>query len=109
MKWKPGSSPDVIDARGGGSRRGGMGLPMGRGGRVGGGLGLTGVCSCSWPSSSSRAEARGSPWTPAVGGGSPAFDPQPGGIPADQGPDRDLKELQLVRVHPVPGHLGADL
>jgi len=29
----------------------------------------------------------------AVGGGSPAFDPQPGGIPADQDPDRDLKDF----------------
>jgi predicted metalloprotease len=41
MKWRRVRNPDVIDRRG--ARSGGLGLPMGRGGAVGGGLGLVGV------------------------------------------------------------------
>ena len=85
MKWKRGSSRDVIDVRGGGGggRRGGAALP------VGGGLGVVGVLvflALQLLGGGAGFEV------PAGFDGStraPAGEP----IPADQDPERDLRDF----------------
>jgi uncharacterized protein len=91
MRWKRGSSNrDVIDLRGGGSRRGGRGMAM----PVGGGLGLAGVIVFLLLQVLSG------------GAGGAAFDvpagfdqalEAPGGeaIPPQQDPERDLRDFSV--------------
>jgi len=91
MKWKRVDNPDVLDQRG---ARGGGGfpLPVGRGGRIGGGLGLVGVLVVI------AIQLIG-------GGGGVPFDVErgfdsgveapgrPSGIPPGEDPERDLKDF----------------
>jgi uncharacterized protein len=90
MRWRRVDSPDVIDQRGRrGGRGGGPGIPLGR---AGGGIGLLGVLVVL------ALQVLGG------GGSGAAFDvpagfddatraPAGGAIPADQDPDRDLKDF----------------
>ena len=87
MKWRRVRNPDVIDRRG--ARSGG--LPMGRGGAVGGGLGLVGVLvvialQLLGGGSGSAFDVD----TGLGGGGSPG---QPVAIPPSEDPERDLKDF----------------
>ena len=91
MRWRRVDNPDVIDQRsasGGGGMR--MPIPMGRGGRIGGGLGLVGVVLYLA--------------IQLLGGGGAfevdrGFDGaieapgQPAGIPPSEDPERDLKDF----------------
>jgi predicted metalloprotease len=90
MKWQRGSNRDVIDARGGGGgRRAGMGgMP---GGRVAlpGGLGLVGVIVFV----AIQLLGGGSAYSVPTGFDDGTRAPQGEPIPADQDPDRDLKEF----------------
>jgi hypothetical protein len=84
MRWKKVSSPDVIDARGGG---GGTGL------RVGGGLGVTGILIFALIQLLSGGSA-GFDINNAFPPDASAYDSRPGqGIPASQDPDKDLKDF----------------
>jgi uncharacterized protein len=91
VRWRRVDNPDVIDRRGAGGA-GGMRLPipMGRGGRIGGGLGLAGLVLYIA--------------LQLLGGGSAfevdrGFDGeieapgQPAGIPPSEDPERDLKDF----------------
>jgi len=89
MRWKRGASTkDVIDVRGGsGGRRGGAALP------VGGGLGVVGVIV--FLAITLLGGGNGAPFEiPAsfdAGTSAPSGEP----IPADQDPDRDLKDFSV--------------
>jgi len=89
MRWKRGASTrDVIDVRGGGgSRRGGAALP------VGGGLGVAGVIVFLLIQvlSGGSGSAFQIPAGFDAGTGAPSGEP----IPADQDPDRDLKDFSV--------------
>jgi uncharacterized protein len=90
VRWRRVDNPDVIDRRGasGGGMR--MPIPMGRGGRIGGGIGLVGVIIYL---------------AIQVLGGGGAFEVergfdggieapgQPAGIPPSEDPERDLKDF----------------
>jgi uncharacterized protein len=89
MKWRRVRNPDVIDRRG--ARSGGAGFPMGRGGAVGGGLGLVGVIVVL---ALQLLGGNGAAFDvdPGLGGGGSA----PGGaepIPRSEDPERDLKDF----------------
>jgi uncharacterized protein len=89
MRWRRVRNPDVIDRRG--ARSGGAGFPIGRGGAVGGGLGLVGVLIVLA--------------LQVLGGSGAAFDVdtglgdgvsppgQPEAIPPSEDPERDLKDF----------------
>jgi uncharacterized protein len=94
MRWnrRHKASGDVIDARGGGGRRAGGGLPLpgGMGGRVGGGLGLVGVLvflalQLLGGSGSAFDVAPGFDGSAPSGGGEP--------IPPAQDPEKELKNF----------------
>jgi uncharacterized protein len=88
MRWRRVRNPDVIDRRG---ARSGAGFPIGRGGAVGGGLGLVGVLIVIA--------------LQVLGGSGAAFDvdtglgdgvsapAQPEPIPPSEDPERDLKDF----------------
>jgi uncharacterized protein len=86
MKWRRGRSPDVIDRRGARS----SGFPMGRGGAVGGGLGLVGVLIVL---ALQVLGGSGSAFDvdTGLGGGSAPGQPEP--IPPSEDPERDLKDF----------------
>jgi len=81
MRWKKVNNPDVIDQRGGG----GGAL------RVGGGLGVTGLIVFALIQL--LAGGSGFDVGNAFDPGASANDGRPGGIPASQDPDRDLKDF----------------
>jgi uncharacterized protein len=86
MRWRRGTdTPDVIDARGGGGRLGG--LPMGR---MGGGLGLTGLLiylAIQLLGGGGGGFAVNDPF------GSRVAAPESRPIPRDQDPERDLRDF----------------
>ena len=90
MKWRRVRNPDVIDRRG--ARSGGLGLPMGRGGAVGGGLGLVGVILVI--AIQLLGGGSGSAFDVDTGlGGGGAAPGQPAAIPPAEDPERDLKDF----------------
>jgi len=99
VKWKRGGgrAGDIIDARGGGGRRGGMGgMPIGR---AGGGLGIVGVLVVLAVQLLGGGGAGGfNIDSPLTGGGGPA---QSDPIPPSQDPDRDLKDFSAYVVSNV--------
>ncbi len=91
MRWKRGASTaDVIDVRGGGGgggRRGGMALP------VGGGAGLLGVLL--FVAIQLLGGGSGGAFDIPAGFGADAQAPQGQPLPADQDPDKDLKDFSV--------------
>ena len=87
MKWRRGRSPDVIDRRG--ARSGGF--PMGRGGAVGGGLGLVGVLIVLALQVLGGSGSAFDVDTTGLGGGSAPGQAEP--IPPSEDPERDLKDF----------------
>jgi predicted metalloprotease len=91
MKWRRVRNPDVIDRRG--ARSGGLGLPMGRGGAVGGGLGLVGVIVVL---AIQLLGGGGSAFDVDTGLGAGGAEPgQPAPIPPSEDPERDLKDFSV--------------
>jgi uncharacterized protein len=88
MRWRRVRNPDVIDRRG---ARGGAGFPVGRGGAVGGGLGLVGVIVVLALQLLGGNGAAFDVDTGLGGGGSGPGQPAP--IPASEDPERDLKDF----------------
>jgi predicted metalloprotease len=89
MKWRRVRNPDVIDRRGAG---GGRGLPMGRGGTVGGGLGVVGVLV--FLAIQLLGGGGGSAFDVNTGLGADGSAPgQPVAIPPSEDPERDLKDF----------------
>jgi uncharacterized protein len=92
MRWRRVRNPDVIDRRGAGS--GGGGLPMGRGGAVGGGLGVVGVIL--FLAIQLLGGGDGSAFNVDTGlGGGGSVPGQPVAIPRSQDPERDLKDFSI--------------
>jgi uncharacterized protein len=90
MKWRRVRNPDVIDRRG---ARGGGGFQMGRGGAVGGGLGLVGVILVL---ALQLLGGDGSAFDVDTGLGDGVSAPgQPAAIPPSQDPERDLKDFSI--------------
>jgi predicted metalloprotease len=88
MKWRRVRNPDVIDRRG---ARGGAGFPVGRGGAVGGGLGLVGVIVVL---ALQLLGGNGAAFDVDTGlGGGSSGPGQPAPIPASEDPERDLKDF----------------
>jgi len=90
MKWRRVQNPDVIDRRG--ARSGGLGLPMGRGGAVGGGLGLVGVIVVIAIQLLGGGSGSAFDVDTGLGGGGSAPG-QPVAIPPSEDPERDLKDF----------------
>jgi uncharacterized protein len=91
MKWRRVQNPDVIDRRG--ARSGGLGLPMGRGGAVGGGLGLVDLIVVI---ALQLLGGSGSAFNVDTGLGDGVSEPgQPVAIPPSQDPERDLKDFSI--------------
>ena len=88
MRWRRVKNPDVIDRRG---ARGGAGFPVGRGGAVGGGLGLVGVLVVLAVQLLGGSGAAFDVDTGLGGGGSAPG--QPAAIPPSEDPERDLKDF----------------
>jgi predicted metalloprotease len=89
MRWKRVRNPDVIDRRG---ASGGGGLPMGRGGAVGGGLGVVGLVL--FLAIQLLGGGNGSAFDVDTGlGGGGSSPTQPVAIPPSQDPERDLKDF----------------
>src|SRR5215208_955061 len=89
MRWKRVQNPDVIDRRG---ARGGGGLPMGRGGAVGGGLGVVGLVL--FLAIQLLGGGNGSAFDVDTGlGGGGSSPTEPVAIPPSQDPERDLKDF----------------
>jgi uncharacterized protein len=80
----------VIDRRG--ARSGGGGLPMGRGGAVGGGLGVVGVILFLAIQLLGGGDSSAFNVDPGLGGGG-SVPGQPVAIPPSQDPERDLKDF----------------
>ncbi len=90
MRWRRVRNPDVIDRRG--ARSGGAGLPMGRGGAVGGGLGVVGVIL--FLAIQLLGGGGGSAFDVDTGlGGGGSSPGQPVAIPPSEDPERDLKDF----------------
>jgi uncharacterized protein len=89
MRWRRVRNPDVIDRRG--ARSGGVGFPIGRGGAVGGGLGLVGVLVVL---ALQVLSGSGSAFDVDTGLGDGVLAPgQPEAIPPSEDPERDLKDF----------------
>src|SRR5215207_6480733 len=89
MRWRRVRNPDVIDRRG--ARSGGAGFPMGRGGAVGGGLGLVGVMLVL---ALQLLGGNGAAFDVDTGLGDGVSAPgQPAAIPPSEDPERDLKDF----------------
>jgi predicted metalloprotease len=89
MRWRRVRNPDVIDRRG--ARSGGAGFPMGRGGAVGGGLGLVGVILVL---ALQLFGGNGAAFDVDTGLGDGVSAPgQPAAIPPSEDPERDLKDF----------------
>src|SRR5215208_178270 len=89
MRWRRVKNPDVIDRRG--ARSGGAGFPIGRGGAVGGGLGLVGVLVVL---ALQVLGGNGSAFDVDTGLGDGVSAPgQPQAIPPSEDPERDLKDF----------------
>src|SRR5215217_1001730 len=89
MRWRRVRNPDVIDRRG--ARSGGAGLPVGRGGAVGGGLGLVGVLVVL---ALQLLGGNGAAFNVDTGLGDGVSTPgQPAPIPRSEDPERDLKDF----------------
>src|SRR5215217_3632670 len=89
MRWRRVRNPDVIDRRG--ARSGGAGLPAGRGGAVGGGLGLVGVLVVL---ALQLLGGNGAAFNVDTGLGDGVSTPgQPAPIPRSEDPERDLKDF----------------
>jgi uncharacterized protein len=90
MRWRRVRNPDVIDRRGAGGGR--AGFPMGRGGAVGGGLGLVGVLVVI--ALQLLGGGSGSAFDVDTGRGDGGSAPgQPVAIPPSEDPERDLKDF----------------
>jgi uncharacterized protein len=88
MRWRRVRNQDVIDRRG----AGGGGLPMGRGGAVGGGLGVVGVIL--FLAIQLLGGGSGSAFDVDTGlGGGGSAPGQPAAIPPSEDPERDLKDF----------------
>jgi predicted metalloprotease len=88
MRWRRVKNPDVIDRRG---ARGGAGFPVGRGGAVGGGLGLVGVLVVL---AIQLLGGSGAAFDVDAGlGGGGTAPGQPVAIPPSEDPERDLKDF----------------
>ena len=88
MRWRRVRNPDVIDRRG---ARAGGGFPMGRGGAVGGGLGLVGVIIVL---AVQLLGGSGLAFNIDTGLGDGVSAPgQPAAIPPSEDPERDLKDF----------------
>jgi uncharacterized protein len=90
MRWRRVRNPDVIDRRG--ARSGGVGLPMGRGGAVGGGLGVVGVILFLAIQLLGGGSGAAFDVDTGLGGGGTAPG-QPAAIPPSEDPERDLKDF----------------
>jgi uncharacterized protein len=88
MRWRRVRNPDVIDRRGAG---GGGGFPVGRGGAVGGGLGIVGVIVVLALQLLGGNGAAFDVDTGLGGGASPPGQAAP--IPRSEDPERDLKDF----------------
>jgi predicted metalloprotease len=89
MRWRRVRNPDVIDRRG---ARSGTGFPAGRGGAVGGGLGVVGVIL--FLAIQLLGGGTGSAFDVDTGlGGSGSAQGQPVAIPPSEDPERDLKDF----------------
>jgi predicted metalloprotease len=88
MRWRRVNNPDVIDRRGAGSG----GLPVGRGGAVGGGLGVVGVILFLAIQLLGGGDSSAFNVDTGLGGGG-SVPGQPVAIPRSQDPERDLKDF----------------
>jgi uncharacterized protein len=88
MRWRRVRNPDVIDRRGASSG----GLPVGRGGAVGGGLGVVGVILFLAIQLLGGGSSSAFDVDTGLGGGG-AAPGQPAAIPPSEDPERDLKDF----------------